>query len=452
MTKFKRVFSFILLMLVSASGLLFGCKGKYDDMKLVSSADSEKEIVLYVPNLGADGTQEGTNSDSTKTVTYTVEGAKNGVSTDIDFIYERSGYIDVTSQKDATDSRKTIVTITAKKPTSTAFDFVAKTKEGEKTNTLKIRCEKRVESIEATGKQYAIANIEGQTLQLESAKFLSFTPQDTTERNVKYSTTEQGVSLSETGLLTLTSKLGKDQILVTATSTENANVSTQFAIKVIDVVSANDISISTDLLGDIALDFSGDTQGSLELYSNATDRGSQILTTTIASAKENFAVDYSLQDKSVALVDNISDVYVDSNNNMSTSSCTISKNSETESGETTLTITITYPEYQGLDPVFVKLKVKVKKLALSMEVVYGMDGNKKSTTTAFDLSLSTFYANPQNGLPITINIEKCDELLDMYFGIIDQDLEGYPRYKFAFSERINRYLKDSVDKHEIGEL
>lgn len=50
------------------------------------------------------------------------------------------------------------------------------------------------------------------------------------------------------------------------------------------------------------------------------------------------------------------------------------------------------------------------------------------------------------------NIEKCDELLDMYFGIIDQDLEEYPRYNFAYSERINRYLKDSVDKHEIGEL
>lgn len=50
------------------------------------------------------------------------------------------------------------------------------------------------------------------------------------------------------------------------------------------------------------------------------------------------------------------------------------------------------------------------------------------------------------------NIEKCDKLLDMYFSIIDQDLEEYPRYKFAYSERINRYLKDSIDKHEIGEL
>lgn len=50
------------------------------------------------------------------------------------------------------------------------------------------------------------------------------------------------------------------------------------------------------------------------------------------------------------------------------------------------------------------------------------------------------------------NIEKCDELLDMYFSIIDQDLDEYSRYNFAYSERINRYLKDSVDKHEIGEL
>lgn len=50
------------------------------------------------------------------------------------------------------------------------------------------------------------------------------------------------------------------------------------------------------------------------------------------------------------------------------------------------------------------------------------------------------------------NIEKCDELLDMYFEIMDQGLEEYSRYNFAFRERINRYLKDSVDKHEIGEL
>lgn len=50
------------------------------------------------------------------------------------------------------------------------------------------------------------------------------------------------------------------------------------------------------------------------------------------------------------------------------------------------------------------------------------------------------------------NIEKCDKLLDMYFDIMDQDLEGYSKYNFAFHERIKRYLKDSIDKHEAGIL
>lgn len=50
------------------------------------------------------------------------------------------------------------------------------------------------------------------------------------------------------------------------------------------------------------------------------------------------------------------------------------------------------------------------------------------------------------------NIEKCDKLLDMYFEIIDQDLEEYSKYNFAYSERINRYLKDCIDKYEAGIL
>ena len=50
------------------------------------------------------------------------------------------------------------------------------------------------------------------------------------------------------------------------------------------------------------------------------------------------------------------------------------------------------------------------------------------------------------------NIEKCDKLLDMYFSIVDQGLEEYPIYNFVYSERINRYLKDCIDKHEAGIL
>lgn len=50
------------------------------------------------------------------------------------------------------------------------------------------------------------------------------------------------------------------------------------------------------------------------------------------------------------------------------------------------------------------------------------------------------------------NIEKCDKLLDMYFDIMDQGLEGYSKYNFAFHERIKRYLKDCIDKYEAGIL
>ena len=45
--RLKKVFVFVILSLVSISGVLFGCQGKYDNMKLTSNRD-ETGLQLYL--------------------------------------------------------------------------------------------------------------------------------------------------------------------------------------------------------------------------------------------------------------------------------------------------------------------------------------------------------------------------------------------------------------------
>ncbi|MBO7508573.1 MAG: hypothetical protein J6T39_02910, partial [Clostridia bacterium] len=202
----------VLFALISISGALYGCGGKYDNLKITSNRDATGlQLILD------DNDVDGGSSGSTGTITFYVTGIDEEI--DIKFNYDQS-IVKITNKVQSQNT--TTITLEAINPGS--CDFIAMTEAGGKTDTVRIDCVKKLKSMTVDPNYTpAIFNKAGSSLQFNNKKIV-FEPSDTTQNHVIYyfdGYQPIGISLTEGGLLTLEGQTYDDNIVVTVQSLEN---------------------------------------------------------------------------------------------------------------------------------------------------------------------------------------------------------------------------------------
>src|SRR5574344_488894 len=282
MNKVKRALSFVLLSLVMISGVLFGCRGKYDNLKVTS--DRESGLQLYLDD----------NTDSnTGTVTFTVTGAGDKISTNLKFSFEgneESKVVNVTDTK--VSGASTTLTLQAISGGSTTL--VALTEEGAKTCSVKIDCIKKLTSIEVDSSyKPAIFNQVGQNLKLDTKKVI-FSPSDTTQKSVTYSTSaSDSYTLTAGGLLTITKPLPSTtkeiSVVVVSSETGMTGISSEIKVSVVQpiAVSEKDDGIELNTTSSLFKD------GLITLATNSVDDSSMNFTAKV-NTDANISLTYRI--------------------------------------------------------------------------------------------------------------------------------------------------------------
>lgn len=226
--KFKKIFAFVMLMLISVSGLFFGCTDKYSALSVTSNVS---ELELY---LGEDTDMQDGAKPSIGTVKFTVNGAGDGVSTDLKISYDHSIIKRLSKEK---EGNVTTITIQALEKGGVC-NLVALTEEGEKSCTVKINAIRRAKSMKIKNDYNpAIFNKAGQSLNLGNP--IVFDPIDTTQRIVRYSCDVDGVEITyneQGAVLTLTQVVNATEIAVVAQNVENPALSAEIIVHVIEPI------------------------------------------------------------------------------------------------------------------------------------------------------------------------------------------------------------------------
>ena len=242
---FKRVIVFILLSLVSVSGVLFGCRGKYDNMKVTSDRD-ETGLQLYI---GEDSELDGGATPSIGNVTFTVSGVGDDVSKVLKYNYDQSLVKILNEQK---SGNQTTLTLQAISGGST--NFVAISEEGDKKDYVHVECIKRITKLEFNSDYNpAIFNEENSSLIINS-RSLVFN-EGTTQTEVTYNLvssidslspiTIDGVELTKYGKLTLSKTISNNSLFVLVQSVADPSLHDCIEVHIIKPVKDDDISILT---------------------------------------------------------------------------------------------------------------------------------------------------------------------------------------------------------------
>ena len=275
MKNLRKILYVVAIMLLSSFGMLFGCGDKYQNMKLTSSLD-DNTIVLYFGD-------EETNSRS---FDLRVDGVPENVSTNIKKPYVAvNGLINIDIQHKSS-SAVTNITITAINYGET--DVIFTTEEGGKTYSIHVVCELKVESISYNSlyKPYALI---GKSIKISTSKCIEYFPEQTTQREVKYSLVNQyaGVSVLEDGTITVDETARNGNVRVKATSASNANASTEFIVTILK--GADDILAeynSTEI-----------SESGLFFAPNMIEESYKIVTISVEPNDYNYVLKYSLTDE-----------------------------------------------------------------------------------------------------------------------------------------------------------
>lgn len=256
--KLKKILVFVILSLLSISGVLFGCQNKYENMKLTSNRD-ETGLQLY---LGEDSDLDDGAKPSIGTITFTVSGVGGNVSKKLKYNYDAS-IVRILSEEFAND----VTTLTLQAISGGSTKFIAITEEGGKTNSVDVDCIRRITDLkfDSTYKP-AIFNKPGSSLVINSKQiiFNNGSVEGTTQNEVVYSLKNavDGVELTSGGLLTLSKAVSVQDIIVVATSKFDAQYSDEVnvhLVKVFDEDSIDIISLSPVYKdGEITLTTDGD--------------------------------------------------------------------------------------------------------------------------------------------------------------------------------------------------
>jgi hypothetical protein len=250
----KFTFIFVLI-LFGASGILSGCLGIYDRMKLELSAE---EIELFLPlsteDLPADEEELGEEqpmqeepiveeSLGENAATFTAKVSKAAKNVLKGVTYQTTNDSIILVEEVEREENITTLKVTGLRPGQT--QLIVKTLEGNKQETISVNVIKRLEEIELNS-DYKLAAAVGQDVDINTAQAINFYPFNTNQKDIIYTLENEveGVSVSEAGKITVTEKT-VDEINVIATSLVDETKQVVLQVAILQPILADDLLITT---------------------------------------------------------------------------------------------------------------------------------------------------------------------------------------------------------------
>lgn len=235
MKGYKKILALILFALVSVSGALFGCRGRYDGVKITSDK-SEAGLQLYLDDEIDDG-----NNLSVGTITFTISGASNDAISKMKYSFEgneESKIVKIISNHIQGNS----ATLTLQAISGGSTKLVAMSEEGGKTCSVKVECIKRVKSMKFNSEYVpAMFNAAGRQLTINTKK-IDFIPADTTQNQVTYSLKNaiDGITITPAGIITLEKKVNLNDFVVVATNVSDTSLTSEITVHLVKPLSSDD--------------------------------------------------------------------------------------------------------------------------------------------------------------------------------------------------------------------
>lgn len=373
MKRYGKIFTFILFCLISFSGLMYGCAGKYDNVKVTSDKD-ESGLQLYIG--------EDTEGDmrSVGTITFYVEGLENGAN-NLKFNfegYEESRIVKILNKSVSGNS----VEVQLQAISGGSTKLVALTEAGMKYDAVQVDCIRRLENFSfAENYSPAMFNEVGSRLTLDTKK-INFSPSDTTQNKVTYSVEPSidGVDITAGGVLTLNQKVA-GPINVFARSTENQSVFDSVLVHLIEPIENEDgdgIEIFTE--SNLYKD------GKITLTSTGDE--SFIIFRVDVNTTENIVCTYKLENVSDSASGNVNCVNIEQNQ-------LEFKARANDIGECKLVLSIGFADYDDAPVVEKEIAIKVVELPKTITV--------NDQTENFADNIYTYYEN-NKGKEYVVNI------------------------------------------------
>ena len=373
MRKILKGLIFVLFGMFSFTGLLFGCAGKYDNVKVTSDKD-ETGLQLYIG--------EDTEGDvrSIGTITFYVENLELGAEhLKFNFEgYEESRIVTILDKKFDGNS----VTLTLKAISGGSTKLVALTEVGMKSDSVQVDCIKRLQGFSfAENYSPAMFNVPGSKYTIDT-KQISFSPLDTTQNQVTYSIEPavSGASITAGGVLTLSQKVDSP-INVVARSVDNQTIFDTITVHLIDPIQTEtsdgvEIFSTSNLYKD----------GQITLASDGDE--SFIAFRVDVNTSEKITYRYQLENVSNNASGNVNCVNVEQRD----SEFVVRAN---DIGECKLVLYIGFADYSNAPVVRKEIKVKVVELPKTI-IVNGEEQN-------FSDNIYTYYAN-NKGKEYAVNV------------------------------------------------
>lgn len=237
----------LITVLLSSSGLLFGCQNLYAKMKLELSVE---EIVLYLDNTleteepveePVDGEEETPIGENM--FTATIKNLPKNVSNKLIINQTIPGIVSVVEVERREDQKEneTVFSVTPLKAGSTTLTI--KTQEGNKQVSIPVLVIEEITALELN-EAYKPMVVVNETTIINTAKALKFTPATTNQKDVVYSLVEENanIELTEAGAIKVLQKT-TDFITVRATSVDNETLFTDILIRVIEPILQDKIEL-----------------------------------------------------------------------------------------------------------------------------------------------------------------------------------------------------------------
>ena len=239
MNTIKKITILIMMILLSGSGLLFGCQSLYSKMELELDAE---EVILYLNSSDAEVVEGEEVVENAYTLTATINNLPKNVSNDVLVNQSLTGIVTVEKIDKDNETNQTTFEITAIKAGTTLLTFI--TEEGDKQVTIPVMVIQPIEDLQ-TNLNYKPIVVVGQESAINTAQALKFFPSTTNQKEVVYELIEgnfETITVSESGYINVTEKYN-DFITVKATSVENPNLSTTILVRVINPILQENIKL-----------------------------------------------------------------------------------------------------------------------------------------------------------------------------------------------------------------
>ncbi len=254
---YKKISVIMLIMLAALSGVLFGCgQVNYDNLSLTLS---KTEITLY---LNEELDEYGDPVDASQFFTATVEGAEEGVLTDVSFSQTNSSVVSIQKLSNIEDITTIKVT-----PISAGYsEITITTNEGSKTQSIGITVIEEISGLEAL-EGYVMPIVKGESKQVSALDALVFSPSTTNQKEVTYSINGfytsgidptfleniEGVEITSDGVLSIDEASAIDAgtiCEIEVTSSHNAELVTTIDAKVIETIESFEVSFADGFIFD----------------------------------------------------------------------------------------------------------------------------------------------------------------------------------------------------------